>query len=60
MKQKDNIEQRVNELTQVLENVEFIEKLILEMEYLPNEEDQQDQSDNEDCDLINPIDTSNK
>ena len=59
MKQKDNIEQRVNELTQLLENVEFIEKLIVEMEHLPNEEDRQDQSDNEDCDLINPLDNSN-
>ncbi len=43
MKRKDNIEQRVNELTQVLEDVEFIEKLILEMEHLPNEEDRHDQ-----------------
>ena len=39
MERKDNIEKRVNELTQVLENVEFIEQQILEMELLPNEKD---------------------
>ena len=58
MERKDNIEKRVNELTQVLENVEFIEQQILEMELLPNEKDRQDKSDIEDCDLFNSIDDS--
>ena len=58
MERKDNIEKRVNELTQLLENVEFIEQQILEMELLPNEKDRQDKSDIEDCDLFNSIDDS--